>query len=142
MHRNNAGGIEEMFTHRLSTGHRVRVREGEILGLCEFERRAITVSPRQPRREKLETYVHEWWHAEFPRLREARVDRLGHATARCLWALGLRPDRRLRGRPRTLRRAAERLLPPDLPPCRRERLALGLARYLWKAGYRLPARGR
>lgn len=131
-----------MFTHRLTTGRRVRVREREILGLCEFQRRAITVSPRQPRREKLETYVHEWWHAEFPRLRERHVDRLGRATARRLWALGLRPDRRLRGSSRRLRRCAERLLPPDLPPRRRDRLALGLARYLWKAGYRLPARGR
>lgn len=131
-----------MFTHRLTTGRHVRVREREILGLCEFHLRAITVSPSQPRREKLETYVHEWWHAEFPRLHEPRVERLGRATARCLWALGLRPDRRLRGNPRRLGRAAERLLPPDLPPRRRERLARGLARYLWKAGYRLPARGR
>ena len=41
-------------------------------------------------RAKLEAYIHEALHAEEPRMREDRVDRIARSLARWLWRLGYR----------------------------------------------------
>lgn len=131
-----------MFTHQMANGLVFTVKEQKILGLVSFRLSEISIAPNQPPSERLETFIHEWFHAEFPAWSEEKVDAQGFRFAYWLWHCGCRKDLRLR----STRSEFEKFLEPYF---RADRvagfrkcpaLARSLAGMLWKAGYRLPKR--
>ena len=76
--------------HRLSNGKRWRVERRHILGLCDYGNHTITIGPHAgPRtRELIDTTIHEVLHAEFPKWRHKKVNRVARSIARVVhWAL-------------------------------------------------------
>lgn len=73
---------------------RIRVDENlkrSLWGLCNFDARLITLSPRATGKNHLGTVVHELIHAEFPDLDEEAVTRSANTIESVLWRMGYRP---------------------------------------------------
>lgn len=131
-----------MFTHRMASGKVFTVMEREILGLVSFRESEISVAPSQSPSECLESYCHEWYHAEFPSWTEEKVTAHGFRIAYGLWHRGSRKDLRLGASPDQLRAFLEPYFVGRRFSGNRKApaLARSLAGMLWKAGYRLPKR--
>lgn len=129
-----------MFKHRMASGVVFTVMERPILGLLAHRESEMIVSPAQPPSERLETFIHEWLHAEFPGWSEDKVTAQGFRIAYGLWHCGCRKDRRLGAKRFELLAFLLAYLGDSRFGGRRKApaLARSLAGLLWKAGYRLP----
>ena len=70
--------------HRLSNGKRWRIERKKLLGLCDYESKTITISPGLRRMELVDTVIHEVMHAELPKLRHRKVERVSTSCARAV----------------------------------------------------------
>lgn len=68
-----------------------RLPDGDA-GLCDYERRRISIDPEQQtsERDRLDTIVHELTHAAQPRLTEKQVAKVARFVTKHLWRQGYR----------------------------------------------------
>jgi len=71
--------------HRLSNGKRWHVERKKILGLCDYESRLLTITPKLKRRKLIDVTIHEVLHAELPKMREKKIERVATSCARLVF---------------------------------------------------------
>ena len=76
-------------------GHKYKVSEGAIDGLCDTHKKEMELINLTPpgTRNHLETWIHEALHGCDWNKNEAMVMQTGHDIARLLWALGYRREK-------------------------------------------------
>lgn len=66
-------------------------KNGTPFGTCDKETGTITIDPRQPADEMMDTIIHEVLHYTYPFLEEDTILVGGTAISSLLWKLGYRP---------------------------------------------------
>lgn len=65
---------------------------GTPFGICNKQTGTITIDPRQPADEMMDTIIHEVLHYTYPFLEEDSILVGGTAISSLLWKLGYRPQ--------------------------------------------------
>lgn len=65
-------------------GKKYKIDRDEITGLCQYEKRKITIAPQLSRQDLMDTAIHEILHVEFPNAKHDKVYHVAAELARVL----------------------------------------------------------